>query len=124
MIFGNKKTAEERQREKERKKRGARKYGQAGYKHSRRGILSCWSAAAALLILAAGIGWAYATGGEAPGIAGGIMILALVFSAAGIQAAIRGFKERERNYLTCKIGLPVNAAALILFFAIFIGGLR
>ena len=58
------------------------------------------------------------------GIVGGIAVIALVLSVSGIRMAIRGFRERERNYLTCKIGLPANAAALILFFVIFIGGLR
>ena len=42
-MFGIGKSAEERQREKERKKRGARKYGQTNYKHSRKGIVSCIS---------------------------------------------------------------------------------
>ncbi len=124
MMFGNGKSAEERQREKERKKRGARKYGQAGFKQSRRGIISCWCAAAAILILAGSIAWAFAVGGNAPGIVGGIAVIALVLSVSGIRMAIRGFRERERSYLTCKIGLPANAAALILFFVIFIGGLR
>ena len=41
-----------------------------------------------------------------------------------IRCAIQGFRERDRSYLTCKIGLPVNAAALIIFLAIFIGGLN
>ena len=40
-MFGIGKSAEERHRDKERKKRGARKYGQANFKHSRMGIVSC-----------------------------------------------------------------------------------
>ena len=44
--------SEQRQREKERKKRGARKYGQANFKHSRMGIVSCISGIGGLLILA------------------------------------------------------------------------
>ena len=124
MMFGSEKTAEQRQREKERKKRGTRKYGQAAWKHSRRGIISCWSAAGAVLLLCALLAWGFLSGGNAPGIAGGIAVAALVLAVSGIRSAIRGFGERERNSLTCKIGLPSNAAALILFFVIFIGGLR
>ena len=86
-MFGNGKSAEERQREKDRKKRGTRKYGQAKYKHSHMGVVSC------------------------------------VLSILGINAAVKGFRERERNYITCKIGLPVNGIVLILFLVIFIGGL-
>ena len=103
MMFGNEKSAEQRQKEKERRKRGSRKYGRAKFKNSRKGILSCISGAGALLIL------------------GGCILYA--FLARGKAAGIQGFRERDRSYLTCKIGLPVNAAALILFLAIFIGGL-
>ena len=48
-MFGKRKNVEEKQREKERKKRGTRKYGQAKYRHSRMGIASCWLAAAAFV---------------------------------------------------------------------------
>ncbi len=123
-MNGSGRNAEQRQRERERKKRGARKYGQAKYKHSRMGILSCWCAAGAFLILAAGVLCAFITRGEAPGIVGGVAVISLVLAVFGIRAAIRGFHEREKNYLTCKIGLPVNTVVLILFFAVYIGGLR
>lgn len=123
-MFVMGKNAEQRQKEKERKQRGARKYGRAKLKNSRKGILSCMSGAGALLILFGCVLYAFAARGEAAGIVGGIAIISLLLSAWGIRCAMRGFRERERNYLTCKIGLPVNAAALILFFAIFIGGLR
>ncbi len=122
-MFGIGKSAEQRQKEKERKKRGARKYGQANLKPSRMGVVSCISAAWAFIILLGCILYAFLTRGQAAGIVGGIVIISLLFAIYGIRAAIRGFKERDRNYLTCKIGLPVNAAALILFLAIFIGGL-
>ena len=40
MMFGNKKSAQEKALEKERKKYGTRKYGQTVLKHSRMGIWS------------------------------------------------------------------------------------
>lgn len=123
-MFGIGKSTEQKQKEKERKKRGTRKYGQGKYKHSRMGVLSCWSAVAALLILGGAIVCGFATRGNAPGIIGGIAFLALPIGVFGVQAAVRGFYERDRSYLTCKIGLPVNAVSLLLFFAIFIGGLN
>lgn len=122
-MFGIGKSAEERQREKERKKRGARKYGQANYKHSRKGIVSCISGIGGLLILAGCIGYAFFARGNAHGIIGGLAILSLVLSINGIRLAIGGFYERERNYLTCKIGLPVSSLTVLAFFALFIGGL-
>ncbi len=122
-MFGNGKDAEDRQKQKERKKRGTRKYGQAKYKHSHMGIVSCSCAGAALVLLAGCILYAYLERGAAAGIVGGIAIVSLILSILGIRAAAKGFRERERNYLTCKIGLPGSALVLLLFLVIFIGGL-
>ena len=122
-MFGKEKNAEERQKEKERKKRGTRKYGQAKYKYSRMGAISCGCAAAALLLLAVCILYAYLARGAAAGIVSGIAVVSLVLSIMGIRAAVKGFRERERNYLTCKIGLPGSTLVLLLFLAIYIGGL-
>lgn len=122
-MFGVGKSAEERQREKERKKRGTRKYGQANLKQSRKGVLSCINGFGGLLILAGCIFYAFMARGNAHGIVGGLAILALVLAVNGIRLAIGGFYERERNYLTCKIGLPVSFVSVIFFLAIFIGGL-
>ena len=58
-MFGVGKSAEERQREKERKKRGTRKYGQANLKQSRKGVLSCINGFGGLLILAGCIFYAF-----------------------------------------------------------------
>ncbi len=122
-MFGIGKSAEERRREKERKKRGTRKYGQAELKQSRKGTLSCISGAGGLLILAGCIFYAFMARGNAHGIIGGMAIVSLILSINGIRLAIRGFGERDRNYLTCKIGLPVSSVSLVFFLAIFIGGL-
>ena len=121
-MFGVGKSAEERQREKERKKRGTRKYGQANLKQSRKGVLSCINGFGGLLILAGCIFYAFMARGNAHGIVGGLAILALVLAVNGIRLAIGGFYERERNYLTCKIGLPVSFVSVIFFLTIFIGG--
>ena len=122
-MFGVGKSAEERQREKERKKRGTRKYGQANLKQSRKGVLSCINGFGGLLILAGCIFYAFMARGNAHGIVGGLAILALVLAVNGIRLAIGGFYERERNYLTCKVGLPVSFVSVIFFLAIFIAGL-
>ncbi len=122
-MLGNGKSAEERQREKERKKRGTRKYGQAKYKHSHMGVVSCVFAGAALAALGGCILYSYMVRGAAPGIIGGIAVISFALSILGINAAVKGFRERERNYITCKIGLPVSGIVLLLFLAIFIGGL-
>ena len=83
-MFGKEKNAEERQKEKERKKRGTRKYGQAKYKYSRMGAISCGCAAAALLLLAGCILYAYLARGAAAGVVGGIAVVSMVLSIMGI----------------------------------------
>lgn len=122
-MFGIGKSAEERQREKERKKRGTRKYGQAKFRQSRMGTIACVNGFGGLFILGGCILYAFLTRGNADGIIGGFAILSLILSVNGIRLAIRGFYERERNYLTCKIGLPVSFFSIVCFLAIFIGGL-
>ena len=87
------------------------------------GAFSCGCAAAALLLLAGCILYAYLARGAAAGVVGGIAVVSMVLSIMGIRAAVKGFRERERNYLTCKIGLPGSTLVLLLFLAIFIGGL-
>nr|WP_294492949.1 DUF6142 family protein [uncultured Mediterraneibacter sp.] len=122
-MFGIGKSAEERRRDRERKRRGTRKYGQAELKQSRKGALSCISGIAGFLILAGCVFYAFMARGNAHGIIGGLAILSLILSVNGIRLAIRGFGERDRNYLTCKIGLPVSSVSLVFFLVIFIGGL-
>ena len=123
-MFGKKKDAEKKRRDKEKKKRGTKKYGQGHYKHSRMGIASCWCAGAGFIILAGSIGYAYLTRGTAAGIVGGAAVTAIILLICGIRSAVQGFKEREKNHLTCKIGLPINAVVLLVFLAVFIGGLN
>ena len=122
-MFEIGKSAEERRKLRERKKRGVGKYGRTDLRPSRKGVLGCISGGAGLLLLAGCILYAFLERGKAHGIIGGMAIVSLILSINGIRLAIRGFGERDRNYLTCKIGLPVSSVSLVFFLAIFIGGL-
>ncbi len=122
-MFGNGKSAEERRREKERKKRGSRKYGQSRYKHSHGGVVSCCCGGTAFAVLAGCILYAYVMRGNTAGIVGGIMLIPCVLAVIGVVTSVKGLRERERNYITCRIGLPVSGVVLLLFCAIFIGGI-
>lgn len=121
-MFGNGKSAEERLREKERRKRGTRKYGQAKLKHSHMGIHSCGYAGAAFALLLFSILLAFAMHGETGGYVGGLGIVSVVLTVLGIRAGIKGLRERERNYITCKIGIAVNIVILLGLAVIFTGG--
>lgn len=114
---------EERDRSKERKKRGNRKYGQAKLKHAKKGIVSCIIAGMVIVLSIFLLVVAYTSGGTAAGYVGGLGILTMLLSMLGVRAAYRGFKEREKDYLTCKIGITCNTLFLIAFIAIFCWGL-
>lgn len=111
------------QRDKERKKRGKRKYGQAKLKHAKRGIWSCVFSAAVLVLLVTLLGVAYFTRGTAAPVIGALGLCALVLSCNALYAGIKGFKEREKDYLTCKIGVCSSAFFILSFIIIFCRGL-
>lgn len=113
----------EHQREKERRDRRKRKYGQAKLKHSKRGITSCILAALVLVILVSLIATAYVTEGKAAPVAGSLGLTAMVLAAYGLYLGIKGFKEREKDYLTCKIGSGFCAAFIIGCIILFCRGL-
>lgn len=118
--------AEERKkkkREKERKKRRSRKYGQAELKHARRGVKSCIMAAGVLFLLVLIFSVSYITKGDVNILMGIAGILSLVGAAMGCNLAIQGFKEREKNYITCKVGAVLNGIFLLGLLAIFLRGL-
>jgi hypothetical protein len=113
----------ERQRERERRNRKRRKYGQAQLKHAKRGIGSCVLSAAVLIIMAALFIKAYVSEGTAAPIIGGFGFVAFVLSNCGLYMGVRGFKEREKDYLTCKIGASCSAFFILVFIIIFCRGL-
>ena len=122
MMFGSKKSAQEKALEKERKKYGTRKYGQTVLKHSHMGIWSCWSAAGAFLLLVAAILAAFILRGQTVGFVGGMGVLAVILAGMGIRASVKGRREREKNYLTCKVGVVLNILILICLLMIFVMG--
>ena len=115
----------ERERNKEREKRakGNRKYGQAQLKHSKRGVISCVIAGVVGILLTLLITTAYRNGGTSGTYVGGFAVCALIFSGIGVYGGFRGFREREKTYITCKIGIVLNILYLIGFIGIFCRGL-
>lgn len=112
----------EKDRTVERKKRRTRKYGQTKLKHSKKGIVSCFIAGGTFLLISILLSTAYVSKGQAGGVAGSIGIVATIFTCIGMVKAWKGFKEREKNYLTCKIGFGCNAFFFLGFVLIFLRG--
>lgn len=113
----------DRERERERKKRGRRKYGQAKLKHSKKGIFSCILAGAVLILLVALLLIAYFSRGTAAPIVGALGIITAGVAVGGLYIGTKGFKEREKDYLTCKIGVGCNTFFILGFILIFLRGL-
>lgn len=107
----------------ERRKRGSRKYGQAKLKASRRGVTSLALAAVIFVAVLSMLLMAYTSKGEAAGYIGGLGMTAAVCSVAGLAMAIRGFKERDRSYLSCKAGIVLHILFIVGLTAIFFRGL-
>lgn len=113
----------EKDLDKERKKRGTRKYGQAKLKHSRMGVYSLAFSAGALVLLGGCILTAYAMRGETYSFIGGLGILSVLLAGLGIRAGVRGMREREKRYITCRAGIAFNGIILLALVVIFLGGL-
>jgi hypothetical protein len=111
------------QKERERRRRKKRKYGQAKLKHSKRGIYSCALAGAAGTVLSILLMIAYHSEGKSAPIIGGLGLVAMIVSIYSLGMGIRGFKEREKNYLTCKIGVGCSGLFILGFIIIFLRGL-
>ena len=60
--------------------------------------------------------------GKAAGYIGGLGVSALIFAGAGIMQGVRGFKERDKDYRTCKVGIGLNIFFLVSLLVFFLGG--
>ncbi len=113
----------EKERESRRKKTLRTKYGQKPLKHAKKGIQSCMLAVLVALILILMIMRSFSEKGEVSVWIGFGGLFSVVLAAIGLKTGIKGFKEREKNYITCKVGAISNGAALIGLVAMFIRGL-
>lgn len=101
----------------------SRKYGQVKLRASRRGIYACLFALVSVLMQLMLIYVAYRTYGETSPVIGSLGLIAFIVACAGVGYGINGFRERERNYSTCKLGIVLNGLIIIGFIFLFIRGL-
>lgn len=106
------------------KKRRTRKYGQTALKHSHMGTYSCWYALGSVVLILLSLGFAFRMRGDAAGFVGGFGIVAVIFAVLGVRAGVKGLREREKKYITCKLGIAANILLLLSLMIIFTGGLR
>lgn len=109
--------------EREKMKRRSRKFGQAELKHSRRGVMSCLLAGLTLFFLVLVFSLSYISRGDVSILIGVVGLGCIVLAVSGLKQGIQGFKERDKNYLTCKIGVASNGLFVLGLFIIFLRGL-
>lgn len=112
-----------KEREKRRKKMIRTKYGQKQRRHAKKGIKACIYAFFALFFLFLVIASSFVENGQVGVLMGIAGFLILALSVAGTRLAVQGFKERDKNYITCKIGLGCNAAVILCMLGVFVRGL-
>lgn len=114
--------AREKAKLKIKKNRKNSKFGQVKLKHSQKGIKSCLIAGGILIVLLLLLAVAFVHKGKATAMIGAAGLMTLIFSWIGLVMGMKGFKERERNYITCKFGIGLNAFFILGFTAIFFRG--
>lgn len=110
-------------RKKQRKKMIKTKYGQTPLRHARKGVYSCCYAAVVAMLLLLMISISFIGKGEVGILIGFVGLGTIALSCMGLVLGFRGLKERDKNYITCKVGIGVNAAILLGLIGIFIRGL-
>ena len=115
--------ANRRKMQRERKKRRAQRFGQMELKHARRGTISCMLALCSVFLLVLTFSVSYGSRGEVGLFIGILGLAALAMSVVGLLRGIEGFKERNKNYLSCKVGVAGNAVLILMFASMFIRGL-
>ena len=110
-------------REKRRKKMIRTKYGQAPKRHARQGIKSFMYFVLAAFVLLLMVSVSFAAKGKVGILVGFAGLFVLVMAGRGLASGIRGFKERDKNYITCKVGTICCGLLILGMCAIFIRGL-
>lgn len=113
----------EDKREQERRKRRRKKLKQSQLKHAKRGVLSCVLSGISLLSILMLLTITYRQSGTAATYIGGLGMVAFVLAGTGLYMGIKGLKERNKAYITCKVGIGVCAFLVLAFCIIFCRGL-
>lgn len=112
-----------REREKQRKKMIRTRYGQKQKKHAKKGVQSCVLTAIAVIFLVLMIFGSFVSKGDVGLFTGIVAVVTLILAIRAFTFAMRGFKERDKNYITCKVSAAVSGVLVLCMCAIFIRGL-
>lgn len=118
------KTAETAGKEVQRYQKKRNRYGEEKViRHAKHGVRSTLIAIAAIVLLSLLVTVSYVQEGKAATMIGALGICAWILSGVGIFFGMIGLRERERKYLTCRIGIVCNAALFVGLAIIFFRGI-
>ncbi len=133
MLIKRKKSREDKERQRinaaKRKQDKRRKgllrtrFGQKPLRHAKRGVYSCFSAAVVGMLLALMVLSSIVNKGEVSIAIGWLGLFALAMAIYGLTQGVKGFKERDKTYTTCKIGIVINGLIVLFFVAVYIRGI-
>ena len=124
MILGqDKEQTREKELKKERTKKGNRKYGQAKRRHAKKGMYSLMMAILVIVIFVVLVLTAFLHKGQSSAIIGSFGLFTMILSGIGVVTGVRGFRERDKNYVACKWGIGLNGLILISLFSMFVRGI-
>lgn len=104
------------------RKNGLSRNRRTVFTHSHMGACSCYFAVASLLVFAAAVMVSFWLGARGTRFTGGLGGVAVLLSFGGMRAAMDGFRERDKNYINCKVGIAANIVILLFLIVVFIIG--
>lgn len=133
MLIGRKQSREDKERQRmkaARKKQDKRRkglirtrFGQKPLRHAKRGVYSCFSAAVVGMLLVLMVLSSIVNKGEVGIAIGWLGLFTLFMAIYGVGQGIKGLKERDKTYTTCKIGIVINGLIVVFFVAVYIRGI-
>ncbi|MCQ2508343.1 MAG: DUF6142 family protein [Dorea sp.] len=97
--------------------------GQKKPKHSIQGISSLIYGIVVLTIIASMLMFSYSNKGSINFLFGVMGLVIMFASYVGLRKGLKGLKEVNKNYITCRWGIGINGTVLGLLIAMFIRGL-
>ncbi len=113
----------EKEREQRRKTMVKTRFGRKKQKHARKGVQSCIYAMMCVGMLFCLLLLSFLFKGQLGVFAGFVCLVILWLGVTGIRTGIRGLNERDKNYMTCRVGIVINAVVLFGIAYVFIRGL-
>lgn len=104
-------------------KKGNRKYGQAKRRHAKKGMYSLMVAILVIIIFVVLVLTAFLHKGQSSALIGSFGLITMILSGVGVVIGVRGFRERDKNYATCKWGVGLNGLILVSLFSMFVRGI-